>query len=918
MESAAHDGPAQKRFLAPFLQRNVKETCGVTKARKRTQKPQKLFGLPFYCIYPLWRLLCFPARSRRVANSSIYTGREPAILSRLKGSVWAVAIVLLSATFALWITWRVPGLETSARDWLVRKRGPLPPPDDVVIVAIDEPSLKRFGRFPWPRSLVAQALDSLKTAQPKAIALDVLYVDPTTRADDAALATAIKRAGNVVVAAKLTAGETGDTVVEWLRPLPEIEANAAAVGHVDVHTGFDGVARTLLPREADDQGRSLWAMAIELIRVGDGLPAGAIRALPEAVTVGNRILPITTDPDSYFVESTGPAPERLRAARLSIDYIGPTGSFAPQTISFSEVIDGRVDSRRLRDKYLLIGVTAAALGEKVASPFIQSVSGGRLRSDLMPGVEILANQVNTILRERFYREVSDWMAFLCSALIVSWVIIFAALAQGSHEIARQIAALGILLAMILLGSYLAFSRWLISPPVVQMIFAFAIATPLTLLRRAFALSREIDSGITELSNAERSLLPAAPGSARPRLARTFGWRWPRGAEWKARQLKALKEQLLQRALFIGRALRSIEDGLIIAAPDARIIFANPRAAQILGVSERALLGSDLFERVGEAESLRARQSPTIVSRLQSAEETREALRRLLEGRESIEREIALGATSARHYSMRVSSVADSVYGEVYGIVAVFTDITRHRELQRTQRDVMALVTHELKTPLTAIQGMSELLSQFEVDAARRREMSLIINDEAKRLARMIDEYLDLTRLESGARAVRLTPLRIEQVIERSLLLLDPVAERAGVRIVRNLSPDLPAILGDADLIARAVTNLVDNAVKFSPADSIVTVNARADGPAVLIEVIDQGCGVAPEFLPHIFEKFYRVPRAGSADVPGAGLGLAFVREVAELHNGTATVESRPGKGSIFSLYLCNQMEGKRAGESSGL
>jgi signal transduction histidine kinase len=151
-------------------------------------------------------------------------------------------------------------------------------------------------------------------------------------------------------------------------------------------------------------------------------------------------------------------------------------------------------------------------------------------------------------------------------------------------------------------------------------------------------------------------------------------------------------------------------------------------------------------------------------------------------------------------------------------------------------------------------------------------------------------------------------LRIEQLTERALLLLDPVAERAGIKLVRNLSTDLPPILGDADLISRAVTNLVDNAIKFSPVNSTVTVNARADGTAVLIEVVDQGCGVAPEFLSQIFEKFYRVPRAASADIPGAGLGLALVREVAELHNGTATVESRPGKGSIFTLYLCEKQK----------
>src|SRR5262249_6018404 len=162
-----------------------------------------------------------------------------------------------------------------------------------------------------------------------AIALDVLYVDPTTEADDAALASAVKRAGNVVVAAQLTAGATGEDAVEWLRPLQHIESNAAGVGHVEVQTGFDGVARTLPLRKADDQSAVLWAMAVELIRVGDQLPAGAIRALPNVVAIGERILPVTTDPESDLIVSTSAGSERLRMERLSFDYIGPTGSFAP-------------------------------------------------------------------------------------------------------------------------------------------------------------------------------------------------------------------------------------------------------------------------------------------------------------------------------------------------------------------------------------------------------------------------------------------------------------------------------------------------------------------------------------------------------------------------------------------------------------
>ena len=838
---------------------------------------------------------------------------KPILLSRIKPTVWSAGIVVVSAFLALLVSWRAPGLEFYARDWMMRARGLLPVPDDIVIVTIDEASLKRFGQFPWPRSIMARALDNLRDTHPKTIGLDLLYSEPTNSAEDGALAAAIARAGNVVVAAQLVRGMPGDDQTGWLRPLPEIAQAAAGIGHANVYTGFDGVARGLLLRETDDYARAVWAMAVELVRVADGVSADAVRELPGAVVIGKRSIPLVTEAGNLIFESEGTKAERISAARLMIDYIGPAGAFAPHAVSFSDVIDGRVAPERLRNKHVLIGATAATLGDRVASPFIHSEIGSAPRSELMPGIEVLANQLNTILRERFYRETPDWIAFVCAAFIGALVIIFAAPAQGNYEAVRQIAAPVALLILILLVSFLTFSRWLWLPPLVPMLIAFAASTPMALMRRTLVLSREIDARIAELARAGRALLPMADNQAvaagliesvRPVQQRSR-WRWPRGAEWKARELKTLNHQLLQRALFVDRALRSIDDGLIIAATDARIVFANPRAAKILGVSEQTLIGSNLFERINEAESPSTLQTSTLVSRLQAAQAAQESLQRLLDERQSIEREMTLnpGSGNVRHYALHISTVSDRSDGAIYGIVAALTDITRQRELQRTQRDVMALVTHELKTPLTAIQGMSEVLSQFEVDAERRREMHLTINDEAKRLARMIDEYLDLTRLESGSRQLRLAPLRIEQLLERALLLLDPMAERHGIKLIRKYGPGLPALLGDADLIARAVTNLIDNAIKFSPADSTVTVGAHTDEIAMRIEVIDQGSGIAPEFLPRVFEKFYRVPRVTDVDIPGTGLGLALVREVAELHGGQVTVESKPGLGSVFSLYL---------------
>jgi two-component system phosphate regulon sensor histidine kinase PhoR len=278
----------------------------------------------------------------------------------------------------------------------------------------------------------------------------------------------------------------------------------------------------------------------------------------------------------------------------------------------------------------------------------------------------------------------------------------------------------------------------------------------------------------------------------------------------------------------------------------------------------------------------------------------------------------LGASLIRHYNMRLSPVVDDTHepGEVIGLVASLSDITKQNELQQMKTDVMALVTHELRTPLTAIQGISEVLTQFDVDPNRRREMHAAINDEAKRLARMIDDYLDITKLESGVRPLRLAPVRLAPLVDRAVLLLEPVAAQRGIVIVRRFSVELPLVLADSDLLARAVTNLIANAIKYSPPSTEVAITIRADADLVFIEVADHGSGISPEHLGRIFEKFYRVPRIENAETPGTGLGLALVREIMELHRGAATVSSAPGVGSTFSLRLPSIPLANQGGERS--
>ena len=805
---------------------------------------------------------------------------------------WSLAIVVAAASTGILVDWQAPGIGRYTRDWLVRARGPLPVPDDIAIVAIDESSMALFGRFPWSRQVIARTIDALATARPKVIALDVLFTDPSTQEDDDNLARSIGRAGNVVVAAQLTDSPVHGGPSRWLRPLPAIERAAAGVGHVNAQTETDGIVRQVAIRLADDDGRSYRAMPVEAVRIADGTSEEGITDVQGALLLGARTIRLDTAAPPVAIIPTA-STQVLHGGRMTIDFIGPAGSFGPVTYSLADVVAGRVPAEKLRGKFVLIGATAASLGDRVASPFVRYTDA---RADqhgaLMPGVEVLANAINVILSARYYTEASDLTAFLWGAAIAMLTLMLLEWAQGGREILKQLGVLVGMAALVLLASYLAFLKLLFYPPMVACLVAFACAGLLGLSRRSLVASARLDANIAELALSGDLLAPAGPGIPGPYhwaqggpVSLSRGW-LPKGLEWKARFLSELNARLLERAKFVNFALRSVEDGLLIADPEGLITFANRSAGAILGVPARGLVGQNLTHRLpGSVDA--------------------ETLARLVAERGHVEREIAIRGLRTLQYTLRLAAVSADEKGEgpVLGIVASLSDVTRQYELQQTKNDVISLVSHEMRTPLTAIQGMTELLAAYDVEPVRRREMNLAINDEVKRLTRMITGYLDITRLESGATAMRLSPLRAESLLERILILLEPVAAQRQIRLVSNFPADLPPFLADADLLSRAVENLVSNAIKYSSDGTAVTLSARAEEEYVAIEVADHGYGIPAADLERVFEKFYRVPRVQDAGVPGTGLGLALVREIAELHHGSVSLRSEVNQGSTFTLRI---------------
>jgi signal transduction histidine kinase/CHASE2 domain-containing sensor protein len=803
-----------------------------------------------------------------------------------------LAILVAAALLGLMVDWRAPGLDRYIGDWMMRARGPLPVPDDIAVVAIDEASMARFGRFPWSRHVMARTIDALAMTKPKVIALDVLLTDPTTQEDDDALARSIGRAGNVVVAAQLTDSPVHGGPARWLLPIPPIERAAAAIGHVNVQTEQDGAARQLAVRLADDFGRPIRALAIETVRVADGTAEEGVTDEPNALLLGSRSIALDTTSSSLLIDAS-PSTRVLRGGRMTIDYIGPAGSFGPATYSLADVVSGRVPAEKFRGKYVLIGSTAASLGDRIASPFVRySDARADQHGSLIPGVEVLANAVNVILRSRFYTQSSDAAALFWAVVVAGLMLFLLEAAQGGREVLKQVGVIAGLGGLILLAGYVAFTRALYIPPMVPCLVAFGCAGILTLLRRSLLASARLDRNIQELALSGDLLAPAGPGipgayqwSEGGPVSLSRGW-LPKGLDWKARTLSDLNARLLDRARFVNFALRSVEDGLLIAGPDGLITFANRAAGDILGTPARGLVGQNLAQRLAGTVDF-------------------DTLALLVAERGHLEREFTIRDVRPRHFTLRIAAVSadGNGHGPVLGLVVSFSDITRQHELQQTKNDVISLVSHEMRTPLTAIQGMTELLANYEVPSDRRREMNLAINDEVKRLTRMITEYLDITRLESGATAMRLSPVRVEVMLDRILILLDPVASQRKIGLRRRFAADLPAILADPDLLSRAVENLLSNAIKYSPDGTEVTVSARAEEDYLLIDVADQGYGIPAADLGRIFEKFYRVPRVQDAGTPGTGLGLSLVREIAELHRGSVAVRSEVNQGSTFTLRI---------------
>ncbi len=770
-------------------------------------------------------------------------------------------VLLLSVVGVLSLSYPVEELSRRAGDMYFQLRENQGTSPDVALVLIDDASLERYGRWPWKRSLLARVVRAASAERPKALGLDILLSEPEDESDDRELATALKDAGNAVLVGKINNSPQGPL---WVEPMPLFAERAIAVGHAQAALGPDSICRTVPVRELSLEGPR-WAFALEVARVAKG---ALLEDDGREVRIGGRRIPAVQTSSHAVIAGVESESPRL----LLIDYrgqIAPGENSPPfSAVSVVDLLE-RKTGGQLQGKAVLIGFGSTEIGDRIPTPV-----SGRLP---MPGVEIHANLVDAILAGRSLRPLNGWLnlVLLCVFSFSStWVVL-------RWPVWRGLIALAVLLAGGLVASYLAFAWMHLLIGLGPFLCAGLLAGPLAQLQNLVVVDQGLTQGLRQLQialkTAESTKKNSLPAALRAEIRRTAG-----DLHWKVDLLRQLQAELSSLYAFDETLLEAMQEGLAVFASDGRLVFRNP---QWQSFCEKQGWGAD--------SSL-----DNFVAGLREAPWS-DIRKLLVTPGVWLDAEVNLGHGLWQLRAVRLKSTSAADASEVVMVVA--TDQTARLERDRARAEALGFVTHELRTPLVSIQGFAEYLLRYSKERASS-EAAATIFQESGRMVAMINTYLDVLRLEAGARPMRKEAFQIGETVKQVARVIQPIAQASEIIVRTEIAADLPALLGDPPLIEGALLNLVSNAIKYSARGSEVKLRAEVEGDGVVLEVWNPGPVIPPDELVRLFEPFYRRNEQEETK-RGWGLGLAFVKRIAEQHGGKSEAWSESGSGTSFRIHL---------------
>lgn len=711
------------------------------------------------------------------------------------------------------------------RDWELRlsdtffRVAPAPrAPSDVVLVVIDDESLHQFGRWPWPRPLLARLVDNLSQAGARVIGLDILLSEAQSAADDKILADSL-RASRAVIVDKIGSFPDGP---HWIEPLPEFAQAASAVGHAHAVLDVDSVCRRFPPRELSLDGPR-WAFAVEVARRAD--PAKTSTFLSKYGIPASE-------------EQSGIAIAKPELVRISFRADGF------RRLSAAAVLAGQ-DTSLLRGKPVLVGFGPNEIGDRLSTPLTTEFPTA--------GVAVHAQILDGILTARTVRDLSWWASalvvlFTCGGIVCAF------------RTWRGWAALGV---FFVLGAFayglglivLIFAGLIV--PSGSMLLA-ALIGPMLVYAADFVV---VERSVTQQLLGLRSWLSrqSAAGS------RDDG----AGLSWKLDLLQQLQTEL--------GSLYELHKALLESSQDLVAIFDH---------QGKLLLGNQPFLAAAHLDFEKELTLTQLKNHLTPAEG---------QPQNGPESEVYF---DNQLYSLRLVPLPPTTIAPSGGTIATFTSLRTRMERDRARSEALGFITHELRTPLSSIQGFAELMMRYPTSPSSATAPETIFR-ESKRLLALINSYLDVLRLDAGAKPLRRDIMEIDEVVGQIFEILQPLAEPARMRLV--FESDRIPFVGDAPLITGAILNLVSNAIKYGMPGSEIRVNCSRQDNELIIAVQNVGEPIALEEIPRLFDPYYRASNV-EASKTGWGLGLAFVKRIAEKHGGRVSVNSQSGV-SLFQIHL---------------
>jgi signal transduction histidine kinase/CHASE2 domain-containing sensor protein len=702
-----------------------------------------------------------------------------------------------------------------------------PPPGQrsvVMLILIDDESLREYGRWPWSRELLSRLVNNVEHNGAGVIGLDILLSEPQSSDADAALQKSLLASRRAVIVGKIGTFTDGP---HWVGPLPAFSQAAIAVGHAHAVLDEDGICRRFPPRELTIDGPR-WAFAIEVARHTDSRRTSAYL-------------------DSYGVPAVDDSSSISVAKPILIRIPFRRDKF--ETISAATVLQGGDLRAKLAGRPVLVGFGGTEISDRLNTPLATELPA--------PAVEVHAQILDGILTGRFLREVPaavgvGVLAFTCLVVVVlfhrwrGWVSV------------SVLVVLALVVYGITLTTFLWASRIL---PAGAMLLAVMVG-PLVVYAADFAaVERSMTRRLLEL----RSWL-TKQGRDVP---------LPENADlsWKLALLQNLETELGSLYELHKTLLESTQDLVAIFDEKGMLLLNNQAFAAALAPATSGLT----------LEQLRARWISTDDTFLLPA----------VAGQEG---EVYLNETL---YSVRIVPLPPTRISPGGGTVVTFTNLQTRVERDRARAEALAFITHELRTPLASIQGFADLMIRYpgSSDCESAPETILL---ESKRLLALINSYLDVLRLDAGAKPVRADLLELHEIIRQVLDILRPLATAANMQL--TLETDTAVVtIGDAPLISGAVLNLISNAIKYGRQGSEIKVRCYTSGDEVVIAVHNEGAAIDEADIPYLFDPYYRARKVETTK-PGWGLGLAFVKRIAEKHGGSVEAKSTKS-GTTFEIHL---------------